>query len=214
MLIICCGMVRSGSTLQYQLAKAVVEPYGGIGLGFLEEDNLPDSAHRMAVIKCHLRPPNAPDLLKSGRARGIYIYRDVRDVMVSQMRKDNHPFSVDAIRTWLRLDTQWRSLPNMLVSRYEDLNLENEVMAIARHLRLPLSWKMAQVIANRHTLAHQQKRIAQIETGYDPKTLLHWNHITSGGKSGLWREALTPSQIEAANMAAGWWLRDNGYMEA
>ena len=39
--IICCGMVRSGSTLQYQIVKDIVESKDiGKGLGFFEGPDL------------------------------------------------------------------------------------------------------------------------------------------------------------------------------
>lgn len=100
MLVICNGMIRSGSTLQYNIAKGVIESgQAGHIKGFFkaeEYDNMRESLIEWAnsndvfLIKMHdLFPqefydqftPN-PNALKI-----LYSYRDIRDVAVSAKKK-------------------------------------------------------------------------------------------------------------------------------
>src|SRR5262245_39428525 len=87
-------MPRSGSTLQFQLTAHLVE---GAGLGTRVEWGPSGEFPRVRdaragqpgwkVFKTHACTPDVRAELDAGRARGVYVYRDVRDVVVSRMRK-------------------------------------------------------------------------------------------------------------------------------
>jgi hypothetical protein len=98
MLVICNGMGRSGSTLQYNWARELVETAGvGVSHGFVAGDpehsqGVPheeiigwaqDSAYH--VMKIHTVHPVLPALLEDANGRVCYIYRDLRDVAVSMI---------------------------------------------------------------------------------------------------------------------------------
>lgn len=90
MLVLCSGMIRSGSTLQYNLAKAVVEKAGrGRGLGWKEEVQPALTPERIGELCAdqQVHVVKAHDLLGlehlSPTPEGLYVlysYRDVRDV--------------------------------------------------------------------------------------------------------------------------------------
>lgn len=99
MLAICNGMPRAGSTLQYNVARCLVEK---ASVGQAEAFVTTDKAHprridtaQLAewaedslwhVVKTHEVFDALPALLSAERVRVLYIYRDLRDVAVSLKR--------------------------------------------------------------------------------------------------------------------------------
>src|SRR5271156_1399475 len=93
-LLICCGMIRSGSTVQYQVVAELVERNSlGRRAGFVDEQNVVDvladvrAIHGMTVVKAHQLIPQLRTALQEGTARLFYTFRDLRAVAVSAMRK-------------------------------------------------------------------------------------------------------------------------------
>src|SRR5438105_260301 len=91
-------MFRSGSTVQYQLAAEIVERNKlGIRLGFTRPDAFPALYERynqqpgFKVVKMHLPSREANDIIRSGRGKAIYAYRDMRDVVASWSHKTRTP---------------------------------------------------------------------------------------------------------------------------
>ena len=92
MKIICLGMIRSGSTLQFNLAKGVLTSVGAEVDELYREnvtrDDVLDITSRggSVILKSHLIDPDAlSDAINSG-CRIVYTYRDLRDVYVSVRR--------------------------------------------------------------------------------------------------------------------------------
>jgi hypothetical protein len=125
-------------------------------------------------------------------------------------------------------DAFWTSLPNVLVQRYESIT-ENDitaVRAIAQFIGIELDSSAARSLAVEYSLDRnrvrtdalaQQLRNAGIDLEdpknqlrYDPKTLLHWNHLRSGS-IGDWRERASPEQRVALARVCGEWLIQRGY---
>lgn len=225
-------MLRSGSTLQYQLAVSILEKTGrGSGLGdprnvdCLERVNATPPG-TMQVLKVHkfkhLR--NVEAAIERGQAKCLYTYRDVRDVAVSlmNMRKlsfEELIFRNKEVQQSLDDFKAWTSFDGVLISRYEEMidNLPQEVYRIAEHLNVELSETEAISIAENHTLDKQKQRIQQWQTSenfnpatHDGKSLLHHNHINSG-KPQQWLKTLTPLQIAYLESLTGTWLCDRGY---
>lgn len=234
MWVICAGMMRSGSTLQYQIAKALVEESGvGEGLGFspaveferlLVREGRDDS--RVRVVKCHDWLPWERAAAEEDR-RVLYSYRDLRDVVVSWMKKAGLTFQevmADGyVERLLENDYLWTRATGVLVSRYESLveDLAGEVGRIAAHLEIPVDRATAARHAATYSFERQRQKIASfdferegVHVGghvlYDAESLLHHNHIHTGGE-GMWRSALTPRQVEVLEEMAGGWLREGGY---
>ena len=88
MLVICCGMMRSGSTLQYNLALELVRAFGvGDAGGMLAQPStLPALAAQypgaqMCILKAHVWPEELAEARARAPVRLIYCYRDLRDVL-------------------------------------------------------------------------------------------------------------------------------------
>ncbi|MGH2412213.1 MAG: sulfotransferase domain-containing protein [Microcystaceae cyanobacterium] len=232
MLVVCCGMMRSGSTLQYQIAVSIVEKAGkGSGLGEirqvscseLEKNNI---KNEIQVVKVHKFEylKGAKEAIEQGKAVGLYSFRDIRDVTVSLMvmRKtdfDRLIFHNPEIQQCLKDFYAWTSIRGMMISQYEVIvnNLTEEVLKIANHLKVDLSVEDAQAIANEYSIKKQRVRIktwkersGKNTRTHEPKTLLHYNHINSG-QSQQWVNALTPLQIAYLENMAGDWLQMQGY---
>jgi hypothetical protein len=108
-IVLCNGMVRSGSTLQYNLAQSIVESLGvGCGQagidarvvqGLISKPDVSDLPstdlatdpwvyvlHSHQLERRFRDPNNAADMGREGRLRLLYIHRDLRDVAVSMKR--------------------------------------------------------------------------------------------------------------------------------
>lgn len=93
MIIVCNGMLRAGSTLQYNLACALLEKYSLCSReGFFTSDQIDNLKESMSeweeedifhVLKTHELHPFFKERAPSGRIKILYIYRDIRDVAVS-----------------------------------------------------------------------------------------------------------------------------------
>jgi hypothetical protein len=225
-------MMRSGSTLQYQLAVAIVEKKGlGSGLGEVRNSNCQDlikanSNNQIQVVKVHkfIHLQGAKEAVAQGQATCIYIYRDIRDVTVSlmKMRKWNFDrliFGSKEIQQCLKDFDLWTSIPGIYISNYENMmqDIKGEVARIAQHLKIDLSPEEIEEIAQNHSLEKQKNRIKTWKSSsdkdsetYEQKTLLHYNHINSG-KSQQWCDALNQLQIGYLESIAAAWMKSQDY---
>lgn len=231
MLVISCGMMRSGSTLQYQVAVELLQREGrGEGIGEVRNTTCQDleaQTHgRTHVVKVHKRQllAGVSAAIADGYATGLYVSRDIRDVAVSLMHMRQISFEQLMFRNGeveqaLRDYEAWTALPGMLISQYEVMmaDLAHEVQRIAHHLNIEITPEMATDIAAKYDLKQQQKRIQAWKSDpnydasqHDPNTLLHHNHIRSG-EAEQWRTVLTPIQIAYLEYMAGDWLRSQSY---
>lgn len=229
MFIFCAGMRRAGSTLQYQLAKAIVEQSGhGIAIGWQIHQNWPQlqaqysDSNGYVVLKTH-------HFIKEyieKEYRALYIYRDIRDVVVSLMNKYEFPFerTIQEVPSILDEHYAWMDIPNIYISKYECdvFNPVWEAIQIDQYLGTNLSDAKLKIIGAQHTLANQEKYIKSFDwihnamgagkTMRDPETQLHRNHIYSG-RVGQWRTKLTYHQIKELEAIVGDYLREYSYIK-
>ena len=238
--VLCAGMYRACSTWQYEVAAHLVEEHrSGRRLGYLASGEYTALVRRDAergtacsVIKAHEGEPAMARELSAGRARALYVHRDVRDVVFSLMHKRGKTFEQilrqGMIHQILANDRFWMALPNVLVQRYDDLISEPAlgVMDLADHLGFELEEGEAQRIAdlysqesNRARTEALRQRLEQAGVDLenagntqicDPSSLLHWNHMRQKGAAS-WRTTATPRQIAILHGLCGRWLRARGY---
>jgi hypothetical protein len=227
-------MQRSGSTLQFQITSHLVEMAGlGKRHEFMAPDEIPgvigEDIAQYVVLKTHVFSDAIGAAFTRGQALGIYCFRDLRDVIVSFMHKEQKAFAekwvLSRIDNNLRWYTYWTAQPRMLVSRYETLiaDLPGEVARIASHLGIKLDQTTCQKIAELYSIDRQRQTIAeaiqaqrlQSKVGqiFDPHSLLHTNHIRSGEVGG-WKETLTPQQADFIEEHARDWMLQHGYLPA
>lgn len=231
MWVFCGGMKRSGSTLQFQLAAHLVEMAGlgqrvGWTAEFAEAKQLYGAQPGWKVYKNHNHSPDIAAEFAAGRAKGVYVYRDLRDVFVSFMHKQEAPFERlwqrDILREVVQNHALWTEQAGVLVSRYETMmdDVAGEVARIADHLGIALADGQAQAIADEYSIDRQKARIGSVtdvqaldgRTVFDKHSLLHGNHISEGeGQAGQWRTVLTADQIGLVEARYGAWLVAQGY---
>ena len=88
MLIVAAGMMRSASTWQYQVAFELASLAGpATFLGYLERDEFTNEFDRITaedgifVVKMHPHHELVADIAQKGRAKILYTFRDIRDVL-------------------------------------------------------------------------------------------------------------------------------------
>jgi hypothetical protein len=228
-------MIRSGSTLQFQLASAIVERAGiGSRVEYTPEaqfesvrSRFPEAERTLRVFKAHVCAPALARECEQGRARVVYSYRDIRDVAVSSVRKFGMSLEQLLEDGWLDQAIadyyRWTALPDVSVSRYEEMfhDVAGEARKINAHLGAPLAPAVVDELARSYTLEEQRLRVERIkasqaarisngEVVFDPRELLHHNHIHSGELGG-WRRLLTPAQRDALTERFSDWLQATGY---
>ena len=231
-LVLCCGMIRSASTLQYQVVAELVERNGiGGRAGFADQQSVSAVLHDagripgLAIIKVHEVLPELDRLIQQGRAHLFYTFRDLRAVALSIMRKWNVPFAhVIARKGWLETAVQssvrWFAVPEVCVSRYEDmvLALPGEIAKWASALGLNISSGQAEELAGEFSIARQKERVETIriekpsDAGdyIDAKSLLHHDHILDGSFDS-WKTELEQWQIRQIEHRFAEWQSRHGY---
>lgn len=233
MWVFCCGMRRAGSTLQYQLTAEIIESQGvGRPLGWVRPQQIPQlqadygAKEGFLVVKCHSYIEEATELFSRGEAKAIYVYRDIRDVVVSGMNKNKKSFwqviSSGFIRMILKEYYKWNSVDDILVSKYETMvaDLRQEVLRIADYLGVNLDDSLVDRLSEKYAVDKQKRRIQSFDyeshgvrdgrSVYDPISLLHRDHIHSG-KSEQWKTALSHFQVGLLENMAYDWLVDRDY---
>lgn len=232
--IICAGMIRSGSTLQFQLASSIVERAGlGRRVKYVPESEFETVLYRytkepgLKVFKAHVCTSALSKIAQAGDAKVIYCYRDIRDVAVSAMRKFDMSFDALVKAGWLDQAITdyyaWTNMPNVLVSRYEEMirDLKQEACRIAVFLGLNVDTETLSRLAEQYDISKQQQRIADLKQRhgqsikgsdivFDEVELLHHNHIHKGEING-WRSQLSPLQQHFLTERNSQWLRSLGY---
>lgn len=232
MFIFCGGMFRSGSTLQYQIVSQLIEDRG---LGsritwhspeaFSEIRSVNSGSSQMLVFKAHKLTSEMRKEIEENGALVITVHRDIRDVVISAMKKNDWSFRKiwrnDRLRYWTGRFDEWARQPRALVCRYEDLvaDLQGEIRRIADYLDISLSRGEIASLARSYSLDNQKLRAdkvaSQLQAGsnsgkYDPHSLLHFNHIATGG-IGEYNKILQPAQIRAIEDECGEWMMRWGY---
>lgn len=175
MLLICCGMPRSGSTLQFNIAWKVAEA-GGIGrrIEWRSSDDwasadaeLADMAadERWNVIKMHFPPDSVKRLSDgAGTVRFFYVHRDIRDVVYSMKTKFKFTLSRAIRRVSDSLEAEaWlldRQSGDVLIEDYSALlnDLPGAVVKAAGFLGVSLDRAQIDAIASELSLEQAYTR--------------------------------------------------------
>jgi hypothetical protein len=235
-------MIRSGSTLQYNLVRNLVEASGsGRGEGFVSDPNRDDRLKRWSwnstlhVAKMH----EIADWMLEEQARKtirfFFSHRDLRDVAASAKRK----FGWSGAQIWQAIDTaiglqqHLQDLPEAQIQRYAQLAADpsTTLATIAECLGLPLSNPTRARIISACSLSSAQKVQAAIRdimsargvstspdnkaSIFDQTTLLHHNHISSSnGEDGAWQHDLTTEDLHTLNARYQQWQQIEGYVQS
>jgi len=178
-------MIRSGSTLQYNLVRTLAEEHDvGRGEGFIEhlcEEGVQtrvqcwlhdDLVH---VIKTHR--PSATVLPTGGKGfRVLYISRDLRDVAVSLQAKDVRRSFGDIMKTLEDAVDAYqhvRGLSPLLCQRYEDViaDVPQAVQRVAEFVGIRLDQTGARAIAEQCSISLAREETSRL--GFKLAVLIH-----------------------------------------
>lgn len=222
MLILCNGMLRSGSTLQYNLAAEALEAAGPVHrVGFLGAVHEPRVERRLAamrdsdgvhIVKTHEAP--LPPAFYTATVRTLFSYRDLRDVAASIRKKWQKSFDeiVADLEGTLRIHRQIAERPGVLVQPYSLLHgdMPQALAQISHHLGVTPSPRDADAILARNALdsvvrhieARKRNRVLALlghftaRFDFDREKMLHNDHVSrTRGESGDWARLFTAEEI-------------------
>ncbi len=233
----CCGLFRSGSTLQYQIVKDLVEDFSlGNGIGFLEDKSTieemtllkPLEVGQIKVVKNHTHKPEIEAFVQDGSAIVISVYRDIRDVVASFSRKYSQELNPTNIKhtcdEYLDNYYKWKKLDSVFWFKYEDFvhDIPQFIMDIASILNVKMSIEESIQRSNTYSIGAQLRKIEQFNSDdlvyvsddicYDPVSRLHVNHISeTKGKVGPYRTILSKENVLLIEEIAAHWLITQEY---
>jgi hypothetical protein len=231
--VFAAGMRRGGSTLQYHLARELVEYAGGFNAGWVTWQNFDkcfkkyDGSHPFVILKGHCYYPDHSDcarrLFDKGRIKALHIYRDIRDIAASyvQMRKKSiwdYILNTE-IPSILREHELWIALPKeqIHITSYEKYMFGYEMELMKYFLEISMPPSELVYAMSRHTLESHKQLIATQEYDasnqrFNTNSLMWDNHIADG-KVGKYKTVLTQEQIEQVETVAYDYLREKGYID-
>ena len=230
MIVVCAGMSRSASTLQYQLVKTVVEEKGlGEGFGFHYSHSSYDN-NIINVIKSESPRDWAMKGLSNGSTKAVSIYRDPRDVAVSLHHFFNSAYrhlpnkraytqdeiiTIELSRTmnWYRAWTAYK-FPVFKYESHYSTQWYRMLQYICEYLEIPVTTTECYNIAQRFTIEKNTLRQIGLDSFMDDKhSMLTKEHISPNfGKPGVWRYTLTFEQVLLIEDTHGDWMVEHGYL--
>lgn len=233
MWIFCGGMNRSGSTLQYQIVAEIVERKNmGKRIEWIQPETFNilvkkyKDYKKYKVFKSHICNEDIKSECNNN-GKIVYIIRDLRDIVVSLMKKRNVDFekviNTKKIDKGIENYYKWINFKDIYISYYENviLNLSIEVKNIAKFLNIEINDIDAEYIANYLSFENQKKTINNFQKDkltnfnnsyFDKYSLLHCNHIVDG-KIGKWKDELTTKEINIIENKYGGFLEEHKYIK-
>jgi Sulfotransferase domain len=229
MVILCDGMVRSGSTWSFNVALKILRSCDPDRktFGIYNENPAvlaaavrPRSSH--LVIKSHSVDPSARRLCCTDAVKAIYTWRHPYDAVASCVRMFGSSVEhwIEVVRDALRLWSFHQQTSSACIVSYEAI-VTDPVTAIARiasHLDLAIEPEALQHIAAEVSFKNLKRFSDHIdELGaarlirsngqvYDRETLLHPHHIRNGG-IGYGADSLPEQQLAAIDLM----LQEEGF---
>lgn len=221
-IIICNGVIRSGSTWSYNVCRLLGQILAGrrsqpFGTMYLNPESLErffqadvNSRDGPIVIKGHNTGPVALEWIRTGRARAVCTLRDPRDCVASSLKY----WGVGFDAALAKVVASYNFLPSYidfgrtLFVRYEDMMNDRlwQIKRIAAHVQIDISPHEVEMIDAQTDIPSNRKICQELTTRTDDLTdvvvgehrrdrvtLLHDNHIDSA-EVGRWKRDLTPEQ--------------------
>lgn len=169
----CCGMIRSGSTWQYNIVRNLLEKRNlAEAFGFIgNEDKLYEciADKRHQIIKMHEAFSEGMEAVKTGAAKAIYCHRDLPDVAASLMErnKKNLQWVIENryLEKALKNYQKWTTLPGIFIQDYKTIinHPAKGIKEIAAFLNLTLQDGELQSLLTGYSIESQKKSVKQME---------------------------------------------------
>lgn len=229
MVILCDGMVRSGSTWSFNVALQLLRSYDRNRKAFGTYSENPavlaaaiKPRFSNLVIKTHALDPLSRGLCATGAIKTIYTWRQPYDAVAScvQMFGLSVPDSIAALRNALRVWSFHRVTNSACIVAYEEIVAEPfaAIERIAAYLGLAIESAQLRGIAEEVSFERVRRysnslgelepsRLAGINGNvFDRATLLHQNHIRNGA-NGYGCGLLGPARLNKIDAM----LREEGF---
>ncbi len=176
----CTGRARPGSTRWSRTSSNIIATAAGWAISPLGKTaaarpwGWPSGGREVVLARRQvtrgrslLRPA-----LAAGRARAVYVHRDVREVAFSLMHKRGKTFEQlvrqGMIHQILANDRFWMAQPNILVQRYDDILADPvaSVQSLAGHLGIALDQGQADRIADLYSQESNRARAEALRRGW------------------------------------------------
>lgn len=218
--VIAGGARRSGSTLQYHLAREIIlRTNSGHDLKFVQFLEFAkyydeyDGRYNYLIAKSHAHLPSlskkCASIWEEGRGYGLFIHRNYYDVMVSVDRlnkqwtkwwgrgkKQPEGTLFRDMRRIVAETNAWLDTERVLVTAYNDIltldGLVTECERIAAHIEIEIPRSTCLEIAAEHTIDKQIQRVPSEKV--DPDTGLYASHIDMDRRR--WQERLTQEEMD------------------
>lgn len=230
--LFCGGMLRSGSTLQYNIASELIERTGiGRREAWVDDHSAYfadcDNQNQVVSFKSHILTAEIRSLVCDGKAKALTCFRDVRDVVASWQAKTGQRQSIDdalsLVRGAIAQLLEWETLDSSdrLLSRYEDFafDVKGEVLRAADFLGLEINEGIALDVSSALSVLSLQERLVSLpeddftKSGgfvWDSRTLVHVDHL-NGGVIGRAKDELSGDVYSAITDTYSDWLVAHGY---
>jgi hypothetical protein len=164
MLINCNGMIRSGSTLQYNIIRSILD-YSGMDyelLGYLNSETIELEKKSLITYihddsKIYLLKTHDYTFLNNENTMTIYSFRDIRDVAASAKKifLYENDVLVDAIGSAIEQQKKISKSKNILVLRYEAMmnSLEDTTTIICKFLNIECDNNCKGFVTTRNSIA-------------------------------------------------------------
>lgn len=226
MLILVCGMHRSGSTLVWQITRMLLSDRPNIQY---PRHTTIDDFHAAAadpgvtlMAKVHFRPAYRDVTFPREGALYLYTYRDVRDAVASLYRKGRFPVgstqrgqaqSRMLTRREMAGDALWTSMASVWTAKYEDFrdDVPDLIRSLAEVLGVTVDEaRVAAIAADVDIEAQRDRARAALVSGIDAGDRITANHITDG-RTGAWRDTLTDEEVASVEAESAEWLARHRY---
>lgn len=203
-LVVCCGMPRAGSHLQWQIVEDIVhlvEPKAPSREGIRKcGPLLKQERPGYAVVKIHRYWPQTLPF----HPKVITCCRDPRGLAASRMHLG---WSIEQVLhelpKWIEYFDQWTAVPGALAMRYESMikSLDRTALHIARWLDIPLSKEQVQEVATGSALSRHRVHHVHRVPGH------------AGITHSSWEKDLTKEQQDAVVWTAREFMLRTGYLK-
>jgi len=173
-------MIRSGSTLQYNIIRGLVEAEGiGCGEGWIAPDVIESYSERFEqwgheeiyhIVKSHFLPRGAKEMVETGTCRICYIYRDIRDVAFSSKTKWGFTGErlVKVLDEAVRTYDEVSLIEPILMQKYEIVmkDIPSATREIADYLGFPANDTLIDSIAEENSLERAVESTAKTSSDF------------------------------------------------
>ena len=224
MIVVCGGLMRTGSVAMWQIMREIVLKSGGkapkLGTPYFDNIDKYLSQDHNTLIKTHDYNEKLDPAIEKKQIKVVVTIRDQRDVIVSLMNFNDYAFDTAiharAFKGNVKNYYEWiEKIPgeDLLIVKYEDFIADrfSTIVEVADFLETDISDIEAREIDEKWNIEANRKRAKQ-RNKLDSINYMAERHINSG-EARQWVGTLSKEQVNyiEQNEVVGPWLWQTGY---